>query len=78
MIEDESDMVEETFCPEISQELSSKPSLTPIEAFQLFFSDELFQAVSDKTNKYADSKAEGKKKNNEDGQMMATLLLSRL
>jgi len=46
----------EAFAPEISEELSTNLSMTLIESFQLFFTDELFQEITNKTNHYADAK----------------------
>jgi len=55
----------EAFAPEISEELSRNLSMTPIESFQLFFTYELFQEITNKTNHYADAKDKVKKVKNQ-------------
>jgi len=57
--DDDIDKDIEAFAPEISEELSTN---TPIESFQLFLTEELFQEITNKTNHYADAKDKVKKK----------------
>jgi len=69
--EDDDDDIE-AFAPEISEELSTNLSMTPIESFQLFFTDELFQEITNKTNNYADAKDKAKKDKSEEPMQIQT------
>jgi len=46
--------------------------MTPIESFQLFFTDELFQEITNKTNHYADAKDKVKKDRSEEPMQIKT------
>jgi len=60
------------FAPKISEELSANLTMTPIESFQLFFTDELFQEITNKTNNYADAKDKAKKDKSEEPMQIQT------
>jgi len=70
--DDDIDKDIEAFAPEISEELSTNLTMTPIESFQLFFTDELFQEITNKTNHYADAKDKVKKDRSEEPMQIQT------
>jgi len=67
--DDDIDKDIEAFAPEISEELSTN---TPIESFQLFLTEELFQEITNKTNHYADAKDKVKKDRSEEPMQIQT------
>jgi len=69
--DDDIDKNIEAFAPEISEELSTNLTMTPIE-FQLFFTDKLFQEITNKTNHYADAKDKVKKDGSEEPMQIQT------